>query len=135
MRIGDILRPVNPETDLTMRILVVDDEDAIRELLADKLSSLGYEIFQAGDGLQGLKCVEQFHPNILILDVNMPGIDGYEMLRRIRSRENMSHLYVLMLTARSRLEELELGLESGADDYLVKPFELRELVARVHAAE
>ncbi len=118
-----------------MRILVVDDQASIRDLLADELNSLGYEVFLAGDGLEGLKLVEQVRPNILILDVTMPGLDGFELLGRLRIRERVPHLYVLMLTARAKLEEVERGLESGADDYISKPFELRELVARVHAAE
>jgi len=113
-----------------MRILIVDDERSIRDLLVEKLSSLGYEVLPAPDGLEGLRLVEQVRPDIMILDVNMPVLDGYGVLSRLRAMENVPHTYVIMLTARAELAEVERGLEAGADDYLPKPFELRELVAR-----
>ncbi len=124
-----------PRKREAMRILIVDDERSIRDLLVEKLSSLGYEVLPAPDGLEGLRLVEQVRPDIMILDVNMPVLDGYGVLSRLRAMENVPHTYVIMLTARAELAEVERGLEAGADDYLPKPFELRELVARVHAAE
>ncbi len=117
-----------------MRILVVDDEPYIRQLLSQALAPLGYELVEAADGHEALLAVEATHPQIMVLDVGMPLVDGYEVLKRLRQAENDSRTYVLMLTGRTELEDLEKGLESGADDYLSKPFQLRELVARIHAA-
>ncbi len=117
-----------------MRILVVDDESYIRELLVEALGPLGHDIAAASDGREALLLLEKFRPSIMILDVAMPGMDGYEVLGRLRSSEEHSRVFVLMLTARSELEDLERGLASGADDYLGKPFQLRELVARIQAA-
>lgn len=117
-----------------MRILIADDEEIIRELLQEALQPLGHEIFLAADGFQALQLVEQVQPGIVILDVTMPGLDGYGVLNRLRSMEAVPHIFVLMLTARSDLAELERGLRSGADDYLAKPFQLRELIARTQAA-
>jgi phosphoserine phosphatase RsbU/P len=117
-----------------MRILVVDDEEMIREMLTDALEHLGHEIYAAADGLEALRLVEQVHPGIVILDVNMPQLDGYGVLDRLRSMEGVPHIFVLMLTAKSELAELERGLSLGADDYLAKPFHLRELIARTQAA-
>lgn len=117
-----------------MRILVVDDEPYIRQLLIHALAPLGYEVTAAADGQEALHLIDGTHPHIIVLDVGMPGLDGYEVLRHLRHAENDSRTYVLMLTGRAELEDLEKGLASGADDYLSKPFQLRELVARIHAA-
>jgi sigma-B regulation protein RsbU (phosphoserine phosphatase) len=117
-----------------MRILVVDDESFIRDLLVQTLEPLGYEVTAVSDGQEALRLVEHFHPDIMILDVSMPGLDGYQVLDRLRPTESDSRIFVLMLTARAELEDLERGLGSGADDYLPKPFQLRELVARINAA-
>ncbi len=117
-----------------MRILVVDDEPYIRQLLIQALSPLGYEVTAAADGHEAIRLIDRIHPQIMVLDVGMPGLDGYEVLKRLRQGENDSRTYVLMLTGRAELEDLEKGLESGADDYLSKPFHLRELVARIRAA-
>jgi phosphoserine phosphatase RsbU/P len=117
-----------------MRILIADDEKIVCELLTEALQPLGHEIFSAADGLEALRVVEQVSPGIVILDVTMPGLDGYGVLNRIRSIGTIPRIFVLMLTGRTQLEELERGLKSGADDYLAKPFQLRELVARVQAA-
>ena len=117
-----------------MRILVVDDEETIREILRDGLEPLGHEVYAAADGLEALRLIEETHPGIVILDVNMPRMDGYGVLSRIRSMEGIQRIFVLMLTAKSQLSELERGLSLGADDYLSKPFHLRELIARTQAA-
>jgi sigma-B regulation protein RsbU (phosphoserine phosphatase) len=117
-----------------MRILIADDEEIIRELLKDALQPLGHEIHLAADGIEALRLVEEVHPGIIILDVNMPGMDGYGVLDRLKSMDSQPHVFVLMLTAKSDLAELERGLRSGADDYLAKPFQLRELIARTQAA-
>lgn len=117
-----------------MRILVADDEPTIRELLKEALQPLGHEICLAADGIEALRLVEEVRPGIVILDVAMPGLDGYGVLERLRTMEAVPHIFVLMLTAKSDLAELERGLRSGADDYLAKPFQIRELIARTQAA-
>jgi two-component system response regulator MprA len=114
-----------------MKILVVDDERAVRESLRRALELEGYDVELAGDGLEGLTRVEDSQPDVLILDVLMPGMDGLEMCRRLRRGGN--RLPVLMLTARDAVENRVAGLDAGADDYVTKPFALEELLARVRA--
>jgi two-component system response regulator MprA len=114
-----------------MKILVVDDERAVRESLRRALELEGYDVDLAGDGLEGLARVEESQPDVLILDVLMPGMDGLEMCRRLRRGGN--RLPVLMLTARDAVENRVAGLDAGADDYVTKPFALEELLARVRA--
>ncbi|MBN1249583.1 MAG: response regulator transcription factor [Anaerolineae bacterium] len=115
----------------TRRILVVDDEQSIVDLVAAYLRQEGYEVHTAPDGLSGLKAARVLKPDLIVLDVMLPGIDGIEVLTRLR-RE--SDVYVIMLTARSEETDKIIGLTVGADDYLTKPFSPRELVARVKAA-
>ncbi len=115
-----------------MKILVVDDERAVRESLRRALELEGYEIELAGDGNEALYRLESGdEPDAMILDVLMPGVDGLEVCRRIRSTG--SKLPVLMLTARTEVEDRVAGLDAGADDYVTKPFALEELLARVRA--
>src|ERR671939_992357 len=114
-----------------MKILVVDDERAVRESLRRALELEGYDVELAGDGLEGLARVEDSQPDVLILDVLMPGMDGLEMCRRLRRAGN--RLPVLMLTARDAVENRVAGLDAGADDYVTKPFALEELLARIRA--
>jgi two-component system response regulator MprA len=115
-----------------MKILVVDDERAVRDSLRRALELEGYEIELAGDGTEALYRLESSEePDAMILDVLMPGIDGLEVCRRIRS--SGSTLPVLMLTARTEVEDRVSGLDAGADDYVTKPFALEELLARVRA--
>ena len=114
-----------------MKILVVDDERAVRESLRRALELEGYDVELAGDGLEGIARVEESQPDVLILDVLMPGMDGLEMCRRLRRGGN--RLPVLMLTARDAVENRVAGLDAGADDYVTKPFALEELLARVRA--
>jgi DNA-binding response OmpR family regulator len=110
------------------RVLVVDDEANIRQLLTDYLHRDGFEVEQAVSGEQALDALSRHEPDLVILDVRLPGIDGFETLRRIRAT---SDVYVLMLTARSEEADTLIGLEVGADDYVTKPFSPREVVARV----
>jgi len=117
-----------------MRILIADDEKMICELLTEALQPLGHEVFSASDGLEAVRIMQQISPGIVILDITMPGLDGYGVLDQIRRIGTVPRVFVLMLTGRAQLEELERSLRSGADDYLPKPFHLRELVARVQAA-
>lgn len=112
------------------RILVVDDEESIRNLVEAYLSAEGYTVTVAEDGLQGLALFRRNPPDLVVLDIMLPGMDGLEVLQHIR-RE--SDAYVLMLTAKAEETDRVIGLTVGADDYLTKPFSPRELVARVKA--
>lgn len=113
------------------RILVVDDEPSILKLVSAYLQPEGYEVHTAADGNSGLKAARAFKPDIVILDVMLPGMDGIELLTRLRRESNA---YVIMLTARTEETDKIVGLSVGADDYVTKPFSPRELVARVKAA-
>ncbi len=113
------------------KILVIDDEPSIINLVSAYLKPEGYEVFTATDGNAGLKAARTFKPDLIILDLMLPGIDGIELLSRLR-RE--SDVYVIMLTARTEETDKIIGLSVGADDYVTKPFSPRELVARVKAA-
>ncbi len=113
------------------KILVVDDEPSITNLVSAYLKPEGYEVFVASDGNAGLKAARAFKPDLIILDVMLPGMDGIELLSRLR-RE--SEVYVIMLTARTEETDKIVGLSVGADDYVTKPFSPRELVARVKAS-
>ncbi|HNB41420.1 MAG: response regulator transcription factor [Anaerolineales bacterium] len=113
------------------KILVIDDEPSITNLVSAYLKPEGYEVFTAADGNAGLKAARAFKPDLIILDLMLPGIDGIELLSRLR-RE--SDVYVIMLTARTDETDKIVGLSVGADDYVTKPFSPRELVARVKAA-
>jgi DNA-binding response OmpR family regulator len=112
------------------RILVVDDDDDIRGLVATLLTRAGYEVRQAVDGRAGLRDFFASHADLVVLDVTMPELDGWQTLERIR---DVSEVPVLMLTARGAELERVRGLSSGADDYITKPFGRQELVARVQA--
>jgi DNA-binding response OmpR family regulator len=110
------------------RVLVIDDDEDIRSLVVELLRRAGYKVEEADDGRAGLRAFHQSPPNLVVLDVSMPGMDGWETLERIR---DLSDVPVLMLTARGAELERVRGLQAGADDYLVKPFGRQELVARV----
>ncbi|HEX2468134.1 MAG TPA: response regulator transcription factor [Solirubrobacterales bacterium] len=113
------------------QILVVDDERAVRDALARALELGGFEVALAANGEEGLGLVERDAPDVVVLDLMMPGLDGVRACRILRERGN--HTPVLMLTARSEVSWRVEGLEAGADDYLTKPFALEELLARLHA--
>ncbi len=112
------------------KILVVDDEVALQETLAYSLKKEGYSVEVAGDGNVALEMARNSKPNLVILDIMLPGKDGFEVCRILRQESNIP---VLMLTARDDEIDRVVGLEVGADDYLVKPFSMRELIARVKA--
>ena len=120
------------ETEMTERgrILVVDDEPAITDFIALGLHHEGYEVATAGDGHQGLRAVDEFKPDLVILDVMMPRLDGFELCRAIAGEPRRG---IIILSARDETTDRIHGLELGADDYLVKPFEFGELLARVKA--
>lgn len=113
------------------KILVVDDEPSIIKLITSYLKIEGYEVLTAADGLTAIKTARAFKPDLVILDVMLPGIDGLEVLSQLR-RESDS--YVILLTARTEETDKIVGLSLGADDYVTKPFSPRELIARVKAA-
>ena len=111
-------------------LLVVDDEPNIRDLLASSLRFAGFEVSIAGDGNGALKTVEKTSPDLVVLDVMLPGMDGFDVCRAIR---RVSDVPIVMLTARSDTSDVVTGLEAGADDYVPKPFKPKELIARVRA--
>jgi two-component system, OmpR family, response regulator ResD len=112
-------------------VLIVDDEPMVREVLSRYLSNDGFDVRTANDGQQALATCEQSTPDIVLLDLMLPKIDGYEVFRRLR--EAGSAVPVIMLTARGEETDRVVGLELGADDYVAKPFSPREVVARVRA--
>ncbi|MFH2102190.1 MAG: response regulator transcription factor [Chloroflexota bacterium] len=113
------------------KILVVDDEPSILNLVTSYLKAEGYEVYTASDGPAAIKAARAFKPDLIILDIMLPGLDGLEVLSRLR-RE--SDTYVILLTARTEETDKIVGLSVGADDYVTKPFSPRELTARVKAA-
>ena len=113
------------------KILVIDDEQSILNLVSAYLRPEGYEVFTAIDGPAGLKAARAYKPDLIVLDIMLPGMDGIEVLNRLR-RE--SDVYVIMLTAKAEETDKVVGLSVGADDYVTKPFSPRELVARIKAA-
>ena len=112
------------------RILVVDDEEKIRSLVASYLRSDGFDVVEASDGPSAVAAVSERKPDLVVLDILMPGMDGIEALDEIR---RASDVYVILLTARAEETDRIIGLSAGADDYVTKPFSPRELVARVKA--
>jgi DNA-binding response OmpR family regulator len=112
------------------RVLVVEDDEEIAQVLQRSLRLEGYEVRIAGDGEEALDQSAAFNPDLVILDLGLPKLDGIEVARRLRSADDVP---ILMLTARDALESRVEGLDSGADDYLVKPFEREELLARMRA--
>jgi two-component system, OmpR family, response regulator MprA len=114
-----------------MRILVIEDDDAVRAALRRALTDAGYEVLLAADGEDGWLQAEAAVPDALVLDLNLPGVDGLDGCRRLRGAGNRTP--ILMLTARDLVEDRVAGLEAGADDYLAKPYDLRELRARLRA--
>jgi len=116
---------------MSKRVLLVEDEEALRLFLSDSLRSEGYEVDQAADGREGLDKALQLPLDIVILDIMLPGVDGFEICRAVRAAGRA--IPILMLTARTRTEDTVKGLRIGADDYVMKPFHMPELMARVAA--
>jgi DNA-binding response OmpR family regulator len=115
---------------MSQKVLVVEDEPVLLETLAYNLSRQGYEVSQAITGHEALEVARQEQPDLIVLDVMLPGIDGFEVCRILRQDSNVP---ILMLTARDDVVDKVVGLEVGADDYMTKPFSMRELLARVKA--
>jgi DNA-binding response OmpR family regulator len=112
------------------QVLVVEDDNTLLEMIEYNLQRQGYDVLQAGDGRAGLRLAREQKPDLIILDVMLPGIDGFEVCRVIRKELSVP---ILMLTARTEEIDKIVGLEMGADDYITKPFSMRELLARVKA--
>ena len=121
------MQPQNPEA----RLLVVDDEPNIRELLSTSLRYAGFEVTAAANGREALDAAEEFQPDLAVLDVMLPDLDGFTVTRRLRSAGR--HFPVVFLTARDGTEDKITGLTVGGDDYVTKPFSLDEVVARIRA--
>jgi phosphate regulon transcriptional regulator PhoB len=119
--------------DMNKTILIVDDEKDIVELVAYNLSREGYQIAKAYDGHQAMQYIRENQPALVILDLMLPGINGFEICRMIRKKPDTEDLPIIMLTAKSDSVDKIMGLEIGADDYITKPFNVRELLARVRA--
>jgi two-component system alkaline phosphatase synthesis response regulator PhoP len=113
------------------KILVIDDEPSIVNLVTAYLKPEGYEVYTASNGISGLKAARAHKPDLVILDLMLPGMDGLELLSQLRRESN---IYVILLTARTEETDKIVGLSVGADDYMTKPFSPRELVARIKAA-
>jgi two-component system, OmpR family, response regulator MprA len=122
---------MSPEEAIqTARVLVVEDDEPIADVLRRSLRAEGHEVRSAGDGVEALQAAAEFMPDLVILDLGLPKLDGVEVLKRIRIDSDVP---VLILTARSDTQDRVEGLDTGADDYLVKPFERQELLARIRA--
>ena len=115
------------------KILVIDDDDAINELVKVNLELSGYDVLCANDGIKGFALAKQELPDLIILDIMMPDVDGYTVAKRVREYEPTKNIPILMLTALNMLEDKVKGFDIGVDDYLVKPFEMEELLVRVRA--
>lgn len=113
-----------------IKILVVDDEPNILEFLELGLRNEGFEVETAADGMAAISALNHFHPHLVILDVMMPGMDGFEVCRMLKKSENVA---VIMLTAKDEVDDRVKGLNLGADDYMAKPFSFEELLARINA--
>lgn len=116
---------------MSKKVLIVEDDPGISLSLKDEFESLGYMVFKADNGRKGLAIARQKSPDLIILDLMLPGMDGYEVCRELRNEGNRTP--IIMLTAKNKEIDKVLGLELGADDYVTKPFSLRELMARVRA--
>lgn len=130
---GALGEPDHTDDERAVTVLVADDDADIRELVAFKLTSAGYDVRTAADGLAALEMITAEPPALAILDVMMPGLTGVDVLRQIRGSDALDNVRVILLTARSRDVDVDAGFAGGANDYIVKPFSPRELVHRVAA--
>lgn len=115
------------------KILVIDDDEAVNQLVTINLELAGYKVISAKDGITGFAAAKQEQPDLIILDVMMPDVDGYTVAKRIRENPEIKETPIIMLTALGMLDDKVKGFDIGVDDYLVKPFEIEELKVRVRA--
>lgn len=113
------------------KILIIEDEKQIARFIELELKHEGYDVYVCYDGKEGLKKVEEIHPDLILLDIMLPGINGIEVCRKIRQYSNVP---IIMVTAKDDIPDKVMGLDSGADDYVTKPFAIEELLARIRAA-
>jgi len=127
---------LNEEKDFKKQIVIAEDDPVSRRLLEVLLTRSGYQVSVAANGTEALELLEQVDaPRLAVLDWMMPGLEGLQVCRKIRERKDRPYTYILLLSARAQKEDLLLGLESGADDYLTKPFDALELRARLHVGQ
>ena len=115
------------------KVLIVDDEEHIVELIKFNLETQGYTVYTANNGVDALKATKKEHPDLVLLDLMLPEMDGYDVCKAIKSNKDIANTSIIMLTAKGEEFDKVLGLELGADDYMTKPFSIRELQARVKA--
>jgi DNA-binding response OmpR family regulator len=125
--------PTGRETQPSLKVLVIDDEESIVDLIKLGLKYEGFQVESAFDGPEGLAAAQRVDPDLIILDSILPGVDGLEVLRQLRLNPITRDVPVLMLTAKDKVQDKVTGLETGADDYLAKPFSFEEFVARIRA--
>ena len=114
------------------RILIVDDEPDLLMAIKIRLTAVGYEVIMAKDGAEGLEKARNEKPDLIILDLMLPKINGYKVCRFLKFDENYKHIPVIMLTARAEEDDKTLGMETGADAYMTKPFDNKELIASIN---
>lgn len=117
---------------MSKRILAVDDEPHILKLVSFSLKARGFDVIEASDGLSAIEMAEHEQPDLVLMDVMMPALDGYEACRRIKANPKTAHIPVVMLTAKTQVAEHKTGLDAGALDYICKPFTPKDLVAQVN---
>lgn len=118
---------------MNKKILIVDDEENIVELIKFNLELKGYEVYSAYDGMEGLKMAKDIKPSLILLDLMLPILDGTKVCEKIREDEEIKETPIIMLTAKNMEKDKIIGLELGADDYITKPFSVKELMARIKA--
>jgi CheY-like chemotaxis protein len=126
-------RRSGPQGQVASKVLLVDDEDSLRKVMKDLLERDGYAVTEARDGVQALDQVDRIGPDIIVLDLNLPGLDGYGVLSHLRSRPATANIPVIVLTAKGDEDNEVRVFELGADDFLTKPFRARALSARLEA--
>ncbi len=117
--------------DITKKILVADDDNNVLFLISELLARHNYQVFQAVNGDQALREAGSLHPDLMVLDIMMPGIDGIEVCRRIKASPGTKDIKIIMLTAKASGRDIEAGMAAGADHYLTKPFKINELTEKI----
>lgn len=114
-----------------MEILIVDDDKFVRRILTDAFKEAGMNCHEANNGLEALRLARELHPDAIILDVMLPGLDGYKICRMLKYDENFADISIVMVTSRARQSDRDTGYHTGADQYITKPFQPEEVVAAV----